>query len=110
VSCAVDCGLAINPDQVVAQMESGIIYGLAAALVGEITIRDGAAVQGNFDDYPVLRQAATPVIDVRIVPSDGPIGGIGEPGTPPIAPAVCGAVYAATGKRIRRLPLSASLA
>jgi isoquinoline 1-oxidoreductase beta subunit len=110
VSCAVDCGLAINPDQVVAQMESGIIYGLSAALVGEITIRDGAAVQGNFDDYPVLRQAATPVIDVRIVPSDGPIGGIGEPGTPPIAPAVCGAVYAATGKRIRRLPLSASLA
>lgn len=109
VSCAVDCGLAINPDQVVAQMESSIIYGLSAALAGEITIRDGATVQGNFDDYPVLRLADTPVIDVRIVPSDGPIGGIGEPGTPPIAPAVCGAIHAATGKRIRKLPLSASL-
>lgn len=110
VACAVDCGLAINPDQVVAQMESAIIFGLSAALAGEITIRDGAAVQGNFDDYPVLRIGSTPIIDVRIVPSDGPIGGIGEPGTPPIAPAVCGAIYAATGKRIRKLPLSASLA
>lgn len=109
VSCAVDCGLAINPDQVVAQMESAIIFGLSAALAGEITIRDGAAVQANFDDYPVVRHATAPIIDVRIVPSDGPIGGIGEPGTPPIAPAVCGAVYAATGKRIRKLPLSASL-
>ena len=110
VSCAVDCGLAVNPDQVVAQMESGIIYGLSAALSGEITLRDGAAVQGNFDTYPVLRQADSPQIAVRIVPSDGPMGGVGEPGTPPIAPAVCGAVFAATGKRIRRLPLSVSLA
>lgn len=110
VSCAVDCGLAINPDQVVAQMQSGIIYGLAAALEGEITLRDGAALQGNFDDYPVTRMSASPAIDVRIVPSDGPIGGIGEPGTPPIAPAVCGAIHAATGQRIRRLPISASLA
>ena len=90
-------------------MESAIIFGLSAALAGEITIRDGAAVQANFDDYPVVRHATAPIIDVRIVPSDGPIGGIGEPGTPPIAPAVCGAVYAATGKRIRKLPLSASL-
>jgi isoquinoline 1-oxidoreductase beta subunit len=110
VSCAVDCGLAVNPDQVVAQMQSGIIYGLSAALTGEITIRDGAPVQGNFDTYTVLRMTESPAIDVRIVPSDGPIGGVGEPGTPPIAPAVCGAVFAATGQRIRRLPLSASLA
>jgi isoquinoline 1-oxidoreductase beta subunit len=110
VSCAVDCGLAVNPDQVVAQMQSGIIYGLSAALTGEITIRDGAAVQGNFDTYPVLRMVESPPIDVRIVPSDGPIGGIGEPSTPPIAPAVCGGVFAATGQRIRRLPLSVSLA
>lgn len=110
VTCAVDCGLAINPDQVVAQMESGIIYGLAAALTGEITIEAGRVVQGNFNDYPILRFADAPQIDVHIVPSDGPIGGIGEPGTPPIAPAVCGAIFAATGQRIRRLPLSASLA
>ncbi|MFZ9708237.1 MAG: molybdopterin cofactor-binding domain-containing protein [Steroidobacteraceae bacterium] len=110
VTCAVDCGLAINPDQVIAQMESGIIYGLAAALSGEITIEAGRVVQGNFNDYPILRFADAPQIDVHIVPSDGPIGGIGEPGTPPIAPAVCGAIFAATGQRIRRLPLSASLA
>lgn len=109
VTCAVDCGLAINPDQVVAQMESGIVYGLAAALSGEITIEGGRPVQGNFDTYPVLRFADSPRIDVHIVPSDGPIGGIGEPGTPPIAPAVCGAIFAATGQRIRRLPLSSSL-
>lgn len=110
VTCAVDCGLAINPDQVAAQMESGIIYGLSAALAGEITIEGGRAVQGNFDNYPVLRIGESPQIDVHIVPSDGPIGGIGEPGTPPIAPAVCGAIYAATGQRIRRLPISTSLA
>ncbi|MBU6378354.1 MAG: xanthine dehydrogenase family protein molybdopterin-binding subunit [Gammaproteobacteria bacterium] len=110
VSCAVDCGLAINPDQVVAQMQSAIIYGLSAALRDEITIRDGAAVQGNFDSYPVLRIAETPAIEVKIVPSDGPLGGIGEPGTPPIAAAVCGGIHAATGQRIRRLPISASLA
>jgi len=110
VSCAVDCGLAVNPNQVVAQMESGIIYGLSAALTGEITIKDGATVQGNFDSYPVLRMTAAPKIDVRIVSSNGPIGGIGEPGTPPIAPAVCNAIHAATGRRIRKLPISASLA
>ncbi len=110
VTCAVDCGLAVNPDQVVAQMESGIIYGLAAALAGEITIEAGRSVQGNFDGYPFTRIAESPAIDVHIVPSDGKMGGIGEPGTPPIAPAVCGAIYAATGKRIRRLPVSAALA
>ena len=110
VTCAIDCGLAVNPDQVVAQMESGIVYGLSAALRGEITIEGGAAVQGNFDTYPVLRLAETPAIDVHIVDSDGPIGGVGEPGTPPIAPAVCNAIHAATGQRIRRLPISASLA
>lgn len=109
VTCAVDCGLAINPDQVVAQMESGIIYGLSAALYGEITIEGGRAVQGNFDDYPVLRQAESPAIDVHIVASGGPIGGIGEPGTPPIAPAVCSALHAATGQRIRRLPIVTAL-
>ena len=110
VTCAIDCGLAVNPDQVVAQMQSGIVYGLSAALTGEITIEAGAAVQSNFDTYPVLRLAETPAIDVHIVDSDGPLGGVGEPGTPPIAPAVCNAIHAATGQRIRRLPISASLA
>jgi isoquinoline 1-oxidoreductase beta subunit len=110
VTCAVDCGLAVNPDQVVAQIQSGVVYGLCAALHGEITVEAGRSVQGNFDTYPVLRIAEAPAIDVHIVPSDGKMGGIGEPGTPPIAPAVCGAIFAATGKRIRRLPISAALA
>ena len=109
VTCAVDCGLAINPDQVVAQMQSGIIYGLTAALYGEITLAAGEPQQSNFDTYPMLRLSETPAIDVHIVDSDGPMGGIGEPGTPPIAAAVCGAIYAATGRRIRRLPIRAAL-
>ncbi|MFZ9872566.1 MAG: molybdopterin cofactor-binding domain-containing protein [Steroidobacteraceae bacterium] len=109
VTCAVDCGLAVNPSQVVAQMESGILYGLSAALDGEINIERGRAVEGNFDRYRVLRFVDSPVIDVHIVNSGGPIGGIGEPGTPPIAPAVCNAIFAATGQRIRRLPISKSL-
>ncbi|NBX40506.1 MAG: xanthine dehydrogenase family protein molybdopterin-binding subunit, partial [Gammaproteobacteria bacterium] len=109
VTCAVDCGLAVNPDQVVAQIQSAVIYGLSAALGGEITIAKGGAVQSNFTDYPVLRLSETPQIDVRIVDSGGPLGGIGEPGTPPIAPAVCAAIYAATGQRIRKLPISTAL-
>lgn len=109
VTCAVDCGLAINPDQVVAQMQSGIVYGLTAALYGEITIAGGEPQQSNFDTYPMLRLSECPAIDVHIINSDGPLGGIGEPGTPPIAAAVCGAIYAATGRRIRRLPISAAL-
>ncbi|MEZ5459692.1 MAG: molybdopterin cofactor-binding domain-containing protein [Steroidobacteraceae bacterium] len=109
VTCAVDCGLAINPDQVVAQMQSGIIYGLTAALYGEITLVDGVPQQANFDTYPALRLSESPAIDVHIVNSEGPLGGIGEPGTPPIAAAVCGAIYAATGRRIRRLPIRAAL-
>jgi isoquinoline 1-oxidoreductase beta subunit len=111
VTCAIDCGFAINPDQVVAQVQSAVIYGLSAALAGEITaIDEGRAVQGNFTDYPVLRMSEVPQIDVHIVESDGPLGGLGEPGTPPIAPAVCAAIHAATGQRIRRLPIAASLA
>lgn len=109
VTCSVDCGLAVNPDQVVAQMQSGIVYGLSAALYGEITLADGVPQQSNFDSYPILRQSETPAIEVHIVASDGPIGGIGEPGTPPIAPAVCNAIYAATGRRIRRLPIRTAL-
>ena len=110
ITCAVDCGFAINPDQVVAQMQSAIVYGLSAVLSGEITVEGGRAVQGNFHEYTILRLAESPAMDVHIVESDGPLGGIGEPGTPPVASAVCGAIYAATGKRIRRLPIPATLA
>ena len=106
VACAADAGLAVNPDGFEAQMESGIIYGLTAALYGEITIADGAVEQSNFHDYPMVRMNDAPEIDVKIITSDAPIGGAGEPGTPPIAPAVANAVFKATGKRIRQLPLS----
>jgi isoquinoline 1-oxidoreductase beta subunit len=110
VTAAIDCGFAINPDQVVAQIESGVNYGLAAALYGEITVEKGRIQQGNFDDYPILRLEEAPAIDVHIVENGGPLGGLGEPGLPPLAPALAGAIFAATGKRIRRLPLSVSMA
>jgi isoquinoline 1-oxidoreductase subunit beta len=107
VVCAVDCGLVINPDTVRAQMEGGIIFGLTAALKTEITLKDGRVVQGNFDDYPMLRIFEAPVIEVHIVPSTESPTGVGEPGVPPIAPALANALFAATGKRIRRLPIRA---
>jgi isoquinoline 1-oxidoreductase beta subunit len=100
----------VNPDQVDAQMQSAIVYGLSAALRGEITLKDGRVQQNNFNDYAPLRMNKMPVVETYIVPSDGPMGGIGEPGTPCIAPAVCNAIVAATGKRIRRLPIAANLA
>jgi len=106
VACAADAGMAVNPDGFKAQMESGIIYGLTAALYGDITIADGAVEQSNFHDYPMVRMNDAPEIDVEIMSSEAPIGGAGEPGTPPIAPAVANAVFKATGKRIRQLPLS----
>jgi isoquinoline 1-oxidoreductase/isoquinoline 1-oxidoreductase beta subunit len=105
VTCVVDCGLAVNPDIVEAQMESGIVFGLTAALLGEITFRDGAAIESNFHDHPMLRMAQVPEIEVAIVPSSEAPSGVGEPGTPPIAPAVANAVFAATGRRLRELPL-----
>jgi len=86
-------------------MESGIVYGLTAALKGEITIKDGRVEQGNFNDYPLLRLDEMPEIEVHIVKSAENPGGVGEPGTPPIAPAVANAVFAATGKPVRRLPI-----
>ena len=110
VVCAVDAGFAVSPDGLIAQMESGIAYGLAAALYGEITIRDGHVAESNFHDYPVLRIDEMPGIDTVIVNSGEALGGAGEPSTPPIAPAVANAVYAATGQRVRRLPLSRALA
>ena len=89
-----------------AQIESGIAYGLTAALYGEITIRNGAVEQSNFHDYPALRMSASPDIEVHIVDSDHAIGGAGEPGTPGIAPALANAVFDATGLRVRQMPMS----
>ncbi|HQQ63679.1 MAG TPA: molybdopterin-dependent oxidoreductase [Pseudomonadales bacterium] len=102
---AVDCGFVINPDQVIAQMEGGAIYGLTAALKNGVTITDGACAQSNFHDLPVLRMPEAPALEVYIVPSMEKPGGIGEVGVPPVAPAVANALFAATGKRLRDLPL-----
>jgi isoquinoline 1-oxidoreductase beta subunit len=107
VVAAVDCGRYINPETIRAQIEGGIVYGLSAALKGEITIANGRVEQSNFNDYDLVRMNEAPQTEVHIVQSnDGP-GGIGEPGTPPIAPAVCNAIFAATGKPVRRLPIRA---
>jgi isoquinoline 1-oxidoreductase beta subunit len=105
VIAAIDCGQVINPDTVRAQIEGSIVYGLTAALYGEITHKDGRVVQRNFDDYPLLRMPEMPRVEVYIVAGGAAPGGVGEPGTPPIAPAVANAVFAATGQRIRRLPI-----
>ena len=105
VVCAVDCGIAVNPDVIRAQMEGGIGFGLSAALYGAITIKNGAVEQSNFHDYPVLRISEMPKIDVHIVPSAAKPTGVGEPATPVIAPAVANALAAATGQRLRNLPL-----
>lgn len=106
VVCAVDPGFAIHPDGFIAQMESGIIYGLAAAMTGEITIENGAVAQGNFHNYPVTRMNEAPKIETHIINSGNPPGGGGEPSTPVIAPAVTNAIFDATGIRIRQLPIS----
>jgi isoquinoline 1-oxidoreductase beta subunit len=106
VVCAVDCGQVVNPAGVVQQMQSAIVYGLSAALRGNITIDRGRVQQTNFHQYEPLRISEMPVVEVHIVPSSNPLGGIGEVGTPAIAPAVTNAIFAATKKRIRRLPIS----
>ncbi len=105
VVSAVDCGIAVNPDTVVSQTEGAVIFALTAALKGEITIANGGVAQSNFSDYPLLTMRETPKIDVLLVKSNEPPGGVGEPGVPPLAPAVANAVFAATGKRIRKLPI-----
>jgi isoquinoline 1-oxidoreductase beta subunit len=105
VACAIDCGVVVNPDTVVAQVQSAVNYGLTAALFGEISIAKGAVAQNNFYDYRMVKMAEAPRIEVAIVKSDAAPTGVGEPGTPPIAPAVANAIFAATGKRERRLPL-----
>jgi isoquinoline 1-oxidoreductase beta subunit len=105
VVCAVDCGIVVNPWTVKAQMEGGIVYGLTAALYGELTIDEGRVQQSNFHDYPVLRMNEMPEVEVHIVESSEHPTGVGEPGVPPIAPAVTNALFALTGKRVRKLPI-----
>lgn len=109
VVCAVDCGIAVNPDVIKAQMEGSIGYAMAAAMQGEITLENGEVQQANFDTYPVLRMADMPKVEVHIVPSANNPTGVGEPGVPPFAPALANAIFAATGKHITRLPIGDQL-
>jgi isoquinoline 1-oxidoreductase beta subunit len=106
VVTVIDCGVAIHPDNIVAQLEGGMVYGLTAALRGEITLEDGAVQQGNFHNYPMLMMAQMPKTECYIMPSTAAPGGVGEPGTAPIAPSLANAIFAATASRLRSLPLS----
>ena len=108
VVCAVDCGTAVNPDTVQAQIQSATVFGITAALYGEITLKDGRVEQTNFDSYQMLRIDEAPAIEVHIVQSSEPPGGMGEAGTSAIVPAVTNAIFAATGKRLRKLPVDPS--
>jgi isoquinoline 1-oxidoreductase beta subunit len=105
VVCAVDCGIVVNPNILAQQVESAVVFGLSAALAGEITLKDGRVQQSNFGDYPVLRMNEAPLVETVIVPSSEPPEGMGEPATPPVAPAVANAVFRLTGQRLRSLPL-----
>jgi len=105
VVAVVDCGQVINPSILEQQIQGGIVYGLGNALRAEITIEKGRVVQGNFDDYAPLRMEETPVVEVYAVPSSDVPTGIGEPSVPPVAPALCNAIFAATKRRIRALPI-----
>jgi isoquinoline 1-oxidoreductase beta subunit len=109
IVCAVDCGRIVNPDIVSAQIESGVVYGISGALWGEVTVKNGRVEQSNFHNYRVLRMNETPPIEVHLVRNSEAPGGIGEPGTAVTAPALGNAIYAATGKRLRKLPLQSGL-
>jgi isoquinoline 1-oxidoreductase subunit beta len=109
VVCAVDCGTVVNPDTVEAQIQGAIIFGITAALYGEITLKDGRVQQTNFDTYQMLRMNEAPAIEVHIARNSEPPGGMGEPGTSAIVPAVTNAIFAATGKRLRVLPIDTNL-
>lgn len=104
-TCAIDCGRVVNPSTVEAQLQGAVGFGLTAALYGEITLERGSVQQSNFHDYRMLRMHEMPDVEVHVVPSEAPSTGVGEPGVPPVAPAVCNALFALTGKRIRRLPI-----
>jgi isoquinoline 1-oxidoreductase beta subunit len=105
IVCALDCGTVVNPDTVKAQLEGAAVFALSAALHGEITFEKGRVKQSNFTDYPLLRMDEMPAVEAHVVASGGKMGGAGEPGVPPVAPAVANAIFAATGKRLRRLPI-----
>jgi isoquinoline 1-oxidoreductase beta subunit len=109
VTCAMDCGTVVNPDTVRAQLQSGVIFGTTAALFGQITLKNGRVEQTNFDTYQILRMNEAPVVDVHIVPSAEPPGGIGETGTSAIVPAISNAIFAATGKRLRKMPVETAV-
>jgi isoquinoline 1-oxidoreductase beta subunit len=110
VTSAIDCGRTVNPLTIEAQVQGALVYGLSAALHERITLKDGRVEQGNFTDFPILRISEMPDVSVHIVPSNEKPSGVGEPGTPPIAPAVANAVAALTGKRLRKLPFDLAAA
>jgi len=103
--CAIDCGTVVNPGIVAQQMESAVVFALTAALYGKVDIHDGVVQQKNFPDYPMLQLAQAPLVQTHLVASTRPPGGVGEPGVPPLAPAVANALFALTGTRLRSLPL-----
>ena len=109
VVCAMDCGTVVNPDTVQAQIQSGVMFGITAALYGEITLKNGRVEQTNFDTYQMLRMNEAPAIEVHIVKSAEPPGGMGETGTSAIVPAIANAIFAATGKRLRKMPVDSNV-
>jgi len=109
ITCAMDCGTVVNPDTVQAQIQSGVIFGVTAALYGEISLKNGRVEQSNFDNYQMLRINEAPAIEVHVIKSSEPPGGMGEAGTSGIVPAVANAVFAATGKRLRKMPMDSNV-
>jgi isoquinoline 1-oxidoreductase beta subunit len=104
--CAIDCGPAVNPDIIAAQMEGGVAFGLTAVLYGEISLERGRVRQSNFHDYRLLPISEMPAVETFVVPSIAKIGSVGDPALPPVAPAICNAIFAATGRPVRRLPFA----